>query len=124
MLRLLYEYGANFDHQNSDGETILHIVCREGLENFVRFLHQVRANPNLKNKEEETPLHLATTIGNQRIVDLLVDKFKASVHERTKVRPSSCLVVVARKPLVVPSTTAACPRGDHTSASLLLYLTS
>lgn len=85
MLKLLYEHGANFDHQNTDGDTILHYVCEHAMENFVRFLHAIRADPNIKNKDEETPLHVATEKGHHKIVDMLVEKFKASVHERTKV---------------------------------------
>ena len=86
MMRLLYSYGANVDHQNKEGDSILHIVCRQGMESFVRFLQSVRADPNLKNRDEETPLHIATEAGHRKIVEILVEKFKASVHARTKVR--------------------------------------
>ena len=85
MARLLYQYGADFNHQNSDGDTVLHIACRQGLDTFVRFLYSARVDPNVKNKDEETPLHIATLAGHHKIVDALVEKFKASVHERTKV---------------------------------------
>jgi ankyrin repeat protein len=43
------------------------------------------ANPNIQDKLERTPLHLATENGHMKAVDFLTEKFKASVHERTKV---------------------------------------
>ena len=56
-----------------------------GDEQFIKFLHQVGANPNIQDKLERTPLHLATENGHMKAVDFLTEKFKASVHERTKV---------------------------------------
>jgi len=84
LLRLFAEYGADVNVQNKDGESILHQICAEGMDVFARYLYKVGANPNLKDVEERTPLHIATDKGNVKLVDLLVDKFKASVHERTK----------------------------------------
>ena len=84
LLRLFSEYGSNVDVQNKNGETILHHVCSEGMDVFARYLCKVGANPNLKDLDEKTPLHIATEKGNHKLVELLVDKFRASVHERTK----------------------------------------
>lgn len=84
LLKLFAEYGANVDIQNKKGETILHIVCNEGMDVFARYLYKMGANPNLKDLDERTPLHVATEKGHLKLVELLVDKFRASVHERTK----------------------------------------
>ena len=84
MWKLLYEYGADFNHQNKNGDTVLHYVCRHGMESFARFLYAIRADASIKNHEEETALHIATSEGNHRLVELLVEKFRASVHDRTK----------------------------------------
>lgn len=85
LLKLLVESGANVDIQDEDGQTILHLACIENLEGVVRFLHGTGANPNMKDKEERTPIHLATERGHAKIVDMLTEKFKASIHLRSKV---------------------------------------
>lgn len=49
------------------------------------FFHH-HANANAVDNEHRTPLHVSAQAGSTNIVDLLTDKFKASVFERTKVR--------------------------------------
>ncbi|KAI1299277.1 Ankyrin-3 [Halotydeus destructor] len=84
LLKQLLEAGALVNMQNATGQTILHVACTEGLENLVKLLHSVGADPNIRDAEENTPLHIATAKGHFKIVDLLTDKFKASVHLRAK----------------------------------------
>ncbi len=73
-----------FVNQN-EGQTALHFAAITGEESFIKFLHMNGANPNIQDKLERTPLHLATENGHMKAVDFLTEKFKASVHERTKV---------------------------------------
>lgn len=40
--------------------------------------------------EDRTPLHIATQQGNVAVVELLIDKYKASLHHRTKVKYDRC----------------------------------
>ena len=101
MLKILYEHGANFDHQNKEGDTILHYTCQHGMDQFVRFLHTIHVDPNIKNKDEETPIHLATQEGHHKIVDMLVEKFKASVHERTKVTSLAAYLLALQITLIL-----------------------
>lgn len=85
MMKMMVEAGADVDAQDEDGQTILHKICEEGLEPWVKYLYSVGANPNVQDDEDRTPLFLATEKGHHRIVELLTEKFKASVHLRNKV---------------------------------------
>ncbi|UYV71864.1 PPP1R12C [Cordylochernes scorpioides] len=51
---------------------------------MVRFLHQLGANPNVEDAEHRTPLHLAAEHGYKAIAEILADRFKASLAQRTK----------------------------------------
>ncbi|RWS27838.1 ion channel nompc-like protein [Leptotrombidium deliense] len=84
MLRLVVDAGCDVNARNSDGQTPLHIVSYEGDETYVKYFYTVGADPNAKDIEDRTPLHLATEKGHFRIVDLLTEKFKASIYQRTK----------------------------------------
>nr|XP_046909522.1 uncharacterized protein LOC124490979 [Dermatophagoides farinae] len=84
MLRLMVDNGGDVDQQNKDGQTALHMAAIMGDEGLIKFLHMVGAKPNIVDKQERTPLHLATENGHMKTVDFLTEKFRASVHERTK----------------------------------------
>ncbi|XP_027200011.2 LOW QUALITY PROTEIN: uncharacterized protein LOC113794122 [Dermatophagoides pteronyssinus] len=84
MLRLMVDNGGDVDQQNKDGHTALHMAAIMGDEGLIKFLHMVGAKPNIVDKQERTPLHLATENGHMKTVDFLTEKFRASVHERTK----------------------------------------
>lgn len=62
----------------------MHISAKEGDEGSLRCLHNFNANPDLLDNQDRTPLHIAAENGHTRIVELLVDKFKANVNARTK----------------------------------------
>ncbi|KPI96846.1 Ankyrin-1 [Papilio xuthus] len=84
MARILVDYGAAVDATNGAGQTALHIAAAEGDEPLVKYFYGVRANASITDNEDRTPMHLAAENGHAAIIELLADKFKASIFERTK----------------------------------------
>ncbi|CAK1549413.1 unnamed protein product [Leptosia nina] len=84
MARILVDYGAVVDAVNGAGQTALHIAAAEGDEPLVKYFYGVRANAAIADNEDRTPMHLAAENGHAAIIELLADKFKASIFERTK----------------------------------------
>lgn len=84
MARMLIEAGSPVDLRNEEGHTPLHIAAWEGDEVMVKYLYQMKANPNFTDKMDRVPVHIAAERGHTTIVDLLVDKCKASISARTK----------------------------------------
>lgn len=72
------------DIQNGEGQTPLHIAAAEGDETLVKYFYGVRASASITDKQDRTPMHLAAENGHAGIIELLADKFKASIFERTK----------------------------------------
>ncbi|XP_063885899.1 serine/threonine-protein phosphatase 6 regulatory ankyrin repeat subunit C-like isoform X3 [Scylla paramamosain] len=93
MVKILVDAGASTDTQNAAGQTPLHIAAEEGDEATVKYFYSVHANPNITDKFDRTPLHVAAENGFTPVVDLLAEKFKASVMDRTK--DGSTLVHIA-----------------------------
>ncbi|XP_058801376.1 serine/threonine-protein phosphatase 6 regulatory ankyrin repeat subunit A isoform X4 [Phymastichus coffea] len=84
MVRILVDYGAAVDMQNGSGQTALHIASAEGDETLVKYFYGVRASAAITDHLDRTPMHLAAENGHASIIELLADKFKASIFERTK----------------------------------------
>nr|XP_050865797.1 serine/threonine-protein phosphatase 6 regulatory ankyrin repeat subunit A-like isoform X1 [Vespula vulgaris] len=84
MVRILVDYGAPIDMQNGEGQTALHIASAEGDEILVKYFYGVRASASIADHQDRTPMHLAAENGHATIIELLADKFKASIFERTK----------------------------------------
>lgn len=84
MVRILLDYGANVDNQNGDGQTALHIAAAEGDETLLKYFYGVRASASITDHLDRTPMHLAAENGHANIIEILADKFKASIYERTK----------------------------------------
>ncbi|XP_011500154.1 PREDICTED: serine/threonine-protein phosphatase 6 regulatory ankyrin repeat subunit B-like [Ceratosolen solmsi marchali] len=84
MVRILVDYGASVDMQNGTGQTALHIASAEGDETLVKYFYGVRASAAITDDLDRTPMHLAAENGHASIIELLADKFKASIFERTK----------------------------------------
>uniref|UniRef100_T1H944 Ion transport domain-containing protein n=1 Tax=Rhodnius prolixus TaxID=13249 RepID=T1H944_RHOPR len=84
MVRILVDYGAAIDGQNGEGQTALHIASAEGDETLVKYFYGVRANASITDNQDRTPMHLAAEYGHATVIELLADKFKASIFERTK----------------------------------------
>ncbi|KAK3858889.1 hypothetical protein Pcinc_034947, partial [Petrolisthes cinctipes] len=75
------------------GQTPLHVSAEEGDEQTVKYFYGAHANPNITDKFDRTPIHVAAEHGFTPVVDLLAEKFKASVMDRTK--DGSTLVHIA-----------------------------
>ncbi|XP_028981974.1 serine/threonine-protein phosphatase 6 regulatory ankyrin repeat subunit A [Diachasma alloeum] len=84
MVRILVDYGASVDMQNGEGQTALHIASAEGDETLVKYFYGVRASASITDNQDRTPMHLAAENGHATVIELLADKFKASIFERTK----------------------------------------
>ena len=93
LAKVLIEAGAQVDLQNKEGQTVLHLASIMGDDNMVRVLFMARANANLQDNEDRAPIHLAAERGYSTIVEFLVEKFKASIYERT--RDGSTLMHIA-----------------------------
>lgn len=72
------------DIQNGEGQAPLHIAAAEGDEILVKYFYGVRASASITDNQDRTPMHLAAEYGHAHIIELLADKFKASIFERTK----------------------------------------
>ncbi|XP_065062546.1 serine/threonine-protein phosphatase 6 regulatory ankyrin repeat subunit A-like isoform X2 [Rhopilema esculentum] len=95
IIKILVDNGANVAEKNTDGQTVLHIACSVGDEATVKYLHSVKANPNIHDKLNRTPLHVATEGGHSSIIEILIDKYKADVNQRSK--DGSTLIHLASK---------------------------
>ena len=84
ILKIVIDAGCNLDLQNGKGQTALHLAAANEMEEFVRLLCQAGADPDVQDKEHQSPIHLATACGYQRIMDILSEKFKATIMSRTK----------------------------------------
>ncbi|XP_059221193.1 serine/threonine-protein phosphatase 6 regulatory ankyrin repeat subunit A isoform X1 [Stomoxys calcitrans] len=84
MVRILVDYGTNVDTQNGEGQTPLHIAAGEGDEALLKYFYGVRASASIADNQDRTPMHLAAENGHAHVIEILADKFKASIFERTK----------------------------------------
>ena len=127
LAKVLIEAGAQVDMQNKEGQTVLHLASIMGDDNMVRVLFMARANANLQDNEDRAPIHLAAERGYSSIVEFLVEKFKASIYERTRDgstlmhiaavngHPDTAMILFERGvPLLMPNKFGA--RGIHTAA--------
>lgn len=84
ILKIVIDAGCNLDLQNGRGQTALHLAAANEMDEFVRLLCQAGADPDVQDNEHQSPIHVATVRGFQRIVDILSERFKASIMHRTK----------------------------------------
>lgn len=105
MVRILVDYGSNVDVQNGEGQTALHICAAEGDESLLKYFYGVRASAAITDNMDRTPMHVAAGSknlfsyqkfsrfhffsfsienGHASVIEILADKFKASIYERTK----------------------------------------
>lgn len=85
-IKQLLNLGADINHQNYDGCTILDdLVSRSENENMIAFLLELGAKPNINHKyDRPQPLMIAVAWGYKDIVNLLI-KFGAEVNKISKI---------------------------------------
>lgn len=84
IVKLLIDRGVNLDQQNGKLQTALHLATEAENEPIVKMLCASGADPDVIDKDHQTPIHIATARSYHRIVDILSEKFKASIMSRTK----------------------------------------
>ena len=127
LAKIFIEAGAHVDVQNKEGQTVLHLASIMGDESMVRVLFMARANPNIVDNQDRAAVHLAAERGFSKIVEFLVEKFKASIYQRTRDgstlmhiaaingHPETAMILFERGvPLLMPNRFGA--RGIHTAA--------
>ncbi|KAF6823878.1 ankyrin repeat-containing protein [Colletotrichum musicola] len=57
-IKFLVDHGEEVDHRHDDGDTLLHLACRNGFAWNVLCLLKSNADPNLTNDAGDSPLHL------------------------------------------------------------------
>ncbi|EFC46590.1 ankyrin repeat domain-containing protein [Naegleria gruberi] len=79
ILEILLKYSASLDIQNDEGNTPLHIACREGFTPLAKFLLKQGCDKNVTNNDGNTPDTLADDGGHY---DLLAACFDEEVPEK------------------------------------------
>jgi ankyrin repeat protein len=69
----LLSRGANANVEDREGNSMLHLACRNGNANYARVFIHHGVDPNRTNSVGETPLHLAIKHGKMETVVLLVE---------------------------------------------------
>lgn len=71
-LGTLIELGASISRKTKDGQTLLHLACRQGKRNAAKELLDHKANPDTPANDGSTPLHDAAKDGHRDVVSLLL----------------------------------------------------
>lgn len=71
IIKLLIKHGADIDHIDDEGFTLLHWACHDGQKKNAKFLIENGVDPNVKNKQGEKPIDIAREKGFVDIVKLL-----------------------------------------------------
>ncbi|XP_063725780.1 putative ankyrin repeat protein RF_0381 [Symsagittifera roscoffensis] len=84
LVRLFCDQGAPIDAQNNEGHTALHVAAWEGHEEIIRYFQQKGASAHIFDKMDRSALHIAAERGHTGVVEILIDRFHASIAARTK----------------------------------------
>ena len=68
----LFERNADYGIKDNDGMTMLHLVCRNGNQDFAKLLLDRGAEINLPDDEGRTAIHYAVMSGNAKLVESLL----------------------------------------------------
>ncbi|KAL6057002.1 Myotubularin-like phosphatase domain [Balamuthia mandrillaris] len=74
IIRLMVDSGLDLNHQNTNGETALHIAAYNGKETSVKALLLCGALVNRIDRNGETPLHHAARTAHKDIITMLIDQ--------------------------------------------------
>ncbi|KAG8227342.1 hypothetical protein J437_LFUL003331 [Ladona fulva] len=81
IISTLIQRGEKVDVTTHDNYTALHIAVESAKPAVVETLLGYGAEVHVRDR---TPMHLAAERGHASVIELLADKFKASIYERTK----------------------------------------
>lgn len=73
LLEAISTKDVDVNHQNQEGQTALHLACKEGHIDIVKELLQRDAKCNLLSKRGNTPLHLACYYNRKDVVEILLN---------------------------------------------------
>ena len=68
--------GGDVNVRNEEGNTLLHLACRNGIVWVFELLLQKGADINAKNNDGETVFWIAQIYGNKEIVEILANRKK------------------------------------------------
>lgn len=70
---LVFGADVNWSNPEQNGETPLHVACKNNNQRFIPFLIQQRADISAKeNQNGSTPVHVAVSIRNTAILEMLL----------------------------------------------------
>jgi hypothetical protein len=69
--RLVYEFSANVNEQDNDGDTPLHLACSRGKQDIVEALMSCGADVNITNDNKQTPAQQAIYHKHEKLIRLL-----------------------------------------------------
>lgn len=84
IVKVFIDHGVDLNLQNKKLQTALHFATEQENEPMVKLLCTSGADPDVIDKDHQTPIHIATARSYHKIVDILSEKFKASIMSRTK----------------------------------------
>lgn len=79
-LKLLLEKGADINKQNIDGETCLHIACKNTNSGIIPKLHELNVDLKIQNSAGKTALHIASMQNDIRNA-MLILKLEPSLEK-------------------------------------------
>jgi hypothetical protein len=68
------DWNIPIDHQDENGNTLLHIACQNGSKRLVKLCLRAKADMNVQNLNGQTPLHFCYGYGFHELGDYLVSK--------------------------------------------------
>ncbi|MBN2181513.1 MAG: ankyrin repeat domain-containing protein [Sedimentisphaerales bacterium] len=99
-IKTLLEHGANVNHKNEDGRTVLHEAAMYSGKEVINLLISYGADVNARDEHQSTPLHQAAMLNNIEAAKALVengaDIFAKNYHDYSKPLPEGMVLTPSR----------------------------